>query len=392
MFAPLLEAFIDSSRLPPPPPNKKPLVLWIRQGENEADFKDWLFYKILGQRYNLSRAPNDYVCYLGGHHRSLEELGRILKIPTKRIAYIGENERIDFNVYDFGIGFDDLEFNDRYLRVPLYYQAIWWCSEIAITCANSPFKQAKLENLAFGPSKNSTPIDFRTTYPQIDSLVREQSDPFKREFASFVASNINAPVRNALYQIFNTYKPVAGGGGVFNTIGSLVQNKREFLSGYKFNLCPENSQGLGYTTEKIVDAYFAHTIPIYWGNPQVAKDFNPKSFVNVHDFEDFQEALDFVRYLDTHKNAYLDMLYSHPLNIYGNKHRFYKDLSFSKILSFLQNALECPYIYHECTNLINLLYQEQNNEKQEAPKELTGRQHLAIAFNKLLQKVRRVLT
>ncbi|WP_285693457.1 glycosyltransferase family 10 domain-containing protein, partial [Helicobacter ailurogastricus] len=148
----------------------------------------------------------------------------------------------------------------------------------------------------------------------------------------------------------NTPPQPRGGGGVFNTIGHLVQNKHEFISGYKFNLCFENSIGLGYTTEKIIDAYFAHTIPIYWGNPEVAKDFNPKSFVNVHDFKDFKEALDFIRYLDTHNNAYLDMLHAHPLNTYEGKPRFYQDLSFSKILNFLQNAIECPHLYHEHTS------------------------------------------
>ncbi|PUD13967.1 fucosyltransferase, partial [Helicobacter pylori] len=94
--------------------------------------------------------------------------------------------------------------------------------------------------------------------------------------------------------------------------GYKVKNKNEFLSQYKFNLCFENSQGYGYVTEKILDAYFSHTIPIYWGSPSVAKDFNPKSFVNVHDFKNFDEAIDYIKYLHAHQNAYLDMLYENP--------------------------------------------------------------------------------
>ncbi|BCZ16800.1 hypothetical protein NHP190003_00820 [Helicobacter sp. NHP19-003] len=257
------------------------------------------------------------------------------------------------------MGFDDLEFGDRYLRLPLYYQALHWFSQL------------------------TTNPTFNTTHPQIDSLAREQSDPLKRGFASFVASNPNAPARNAFYKELNAYKP---GGGVFNTIGSLVQNKHEFISGYKFNLCFENSLGLGYTTEKIVDAYFAHTIPIYWGNPKVAKDFNPKSFVNVHDFKDFKEALDFIRYLDTHDNAYLDMLYAHPLNTYNGKPRFHQDLSFAKILEFLQNAIECPQLYHEQNNLMNPIYALREGDSIHA---YSGRQHLAMALKKLLGKTKR---
>ncbi|WP_121020797.1 glycosyltransferase family 10 domain-containing protein [Helicobacter vulpis] len=134
---------------------------------------------------------------------------------------------------------------------------------------------------------------------------------------------------------------------MFNTTGTRVENKSEFLSQYKFNLCFENSRGHGYTTEKIIDAYFAHTIPIYWGNPAVALDFNPKSFVNVHDFKDFKEALDYIRYLDTHDNAYLDMLHAHPLNSTEGRPRFYQDLSFAKILAFLQNAIASSETYHD---------------------------------------------
>ncbi|WP_241893343.1 glycosyltransferase family 10 domain-containing protein, partial [Helicobacter pylori] len=103
----------------------------------------------------------------------------------------------------------------------------------------------------------------------------------------------------------------------------------------------------GYVTEKIIDAYFSHTIPIYWGSPSVAKDFNPKSFVNVHDFKDFDEAIDYVRYLHTHPNAYLDMLYENPLNTLDGKAYFYQDLSFEKILDFFKTILENDTIYHK---------------------------------------------
>ncbi|GAA9959911.1 hypothetical protein VN0918_12580 [Helicobacter pylori] len=78
----------------------------------------------------------------------------------------------------------------------------------------------------------------------------------------------------------------------------------------------------------------------------MAKDFNPKSFVNVHDFKNFDEAIDYVRYLHTHQNAYLDMLYENPLNTIDGKAGFYQDLSFEKILDFFKNILENDTIYH----------------------------------------------
>ncbi len=187
---------------------------------------------------------------------------------------------------------------------------------------------------------------FKEDHPKLCSVVKGESDPFKRGFASFVAGNANAPMRNAFCEALNSVEPVTGGGAVKNTLGYNVTNKSEFLSQYKFNLCFENAQGYGYVTEKIIDAYFSHTIPIYWGSPSVAQDFNPKSFVNVHDFKDFDGAIDYIRYLHTHENAYLDMLYENPLNVIDGKACFYQDLSFKKILDFFKTILENDTIYH----------------------------------------------
>jgi len=74
--------------------------------------------------------------------------------------------------------------------------------------------------------------------------------------------------------------------------------KYEFLSRYKFSVAFENQSVTNYTTEKILHAFVAGSIPIYWGNPQVARLFNPKSFINCHDFANFAEVLEWVRAVD----------------------------------------------------------------------------------------------
>ncbi|WP_143440783.1 glycosyltransferase family 10 domain-containing protein [Helicobacter suis] len=334
----LIQCGYHKQNQPPPPLN---LAICYPWSENQlTGFKESFFYYILNSAYdiNLSRTPPCDIVFETILHKQ-----ESLNFPQKRIGFTGENMRINFDIYDFGMGFDDLTFGERYLRVPLYYLQLYSLAHIAINF-DSPFDSpfVRLPHEENIPSSCS----FKDLYPTLDALIREQTDPLKRAFASFVASNPNAPMRNACYQELNTYAPVASGGRVFNTLDKPISNKAEFLSQYKFNLCFENSKGFGYTTEKIIDAYFAHTIPIYWGNPAVAKDFNPKSFINVHDFKDFTEALDFIRYLDTHDNAYLDMLHAHPLNSVNGKPQFYQDLSFAKILAFLQRAIDCKEVYH----------------------------------------------
>ncbi|WP_187864088.1 glycosyltransferase family 10 domain-containing protein [Helicobacter pylori] len=345
MFQPLLDAFIESAsikkKLPLnlPPPLKIAVANWFN---GPKEFKASVLYFILKQRYKiiLHQNPNEPSDLVFGN--PLGQARKILSYQnTKRVFYTGENEAPNFNLFDYAIGFDELNFNDRYLRMPLYYAYLHYKAEI-VNDTTSPYK---LKANSLYALKKPT-HHFKENHPNLCAVVNNESDPLKRGFASFVASNANAPVRNAFYEALNSIEPVASGGSVKNTLGYNVKNKNEFLSQYKFNLCFENSQGYGYVTEKILDAYFSHTIPIYWGSPSVAKDFNPKSFVNVHDFNNFDEAIDYIKYLHAHQNAYLDMLYENPLNTIDGKAGFYQNLSFEKILDFFKTILENDTIYH----------------------------------------------
>ncbi|MDU9772864.1 fucosyltransferase, partial [Helicobacter pylori] len=127
------------------------------------------------------------------------------------------------------------------------------------------------------------------------------------------------------------------------------------------------------------------TIPIYWGSPSVAKDFNPKSFVNVCDFKDFDEAIDYVRYLHTHKNAYLDMLYENPLNTLDGKAYFYQNLSFKKILDFFKTILENDTIYHCDAHNYSALHRDLNEPLVSIDDLRVNYDDLRVNYERLLQ-------
>ncbi|AHA89874.1 glycosyltransferase family 10 domain-containing protein [Helicobacter pylori] len=344
MFQPLLDAFIESAPIKKITSKSPPLKIAVANWWGGAEeFKKSALYFILSQRYKITlhQNPKKHADIVFGN--PLGSARKILSYQNaKRVFYTGENEVPNFNLFDYAIGFDELDFNNRYLRMPLYYDRLHHKAE-SVNDTTAPYKLK--DNSLYALKKPSH--KFKENHPNLCALINNEIDPLKRGFASFVASNANAPIRNAFYDALNSIEPVTGGGSVRNTLGYKVKNKSEFLSQYKFNLCFENSQGYGYVTEKIIDAYFSHTIPIYWGSPSVAKDFNPKSFVNVHDFNNFDEAIDYVRYLHTHPNAYLDMLYENPLNTIDGKAYFYQDLSFKKILDFFKTILENDTIYHK---------------------------------------------
>lgn len=55
----------------------------------------------------------------------------------------------------------------------------------------------------------------------------------------------------------------------------------DLLSEYKFVLCGENAFHAGYITEKVFNAFFARTIPIYSGPPDTLRYLNPSAAVLI---------------------------------------------------------------------------------------------------------------
>jgi hypothetical protein len=65
-------------------------------------------------------------------------------------------------------------------------------------------------------------------------------------------------------------------------------------------------------TEKILHAYYAKTIPIYWGSPTITADFNPLSFINVNNFHDLDAVVDYVKMIDNDDDLYNRILAASP--------------------------------------------------------------------------------
>ncbi len=86
------------------------------------------------------------------------------------------------------------------------------------------------------------------------------------------------------------------------------QDKVDFLRSYKFTVAFENESYPGYTTEKIYHSMLAGSIPIYWGNPRISEDFNPKSFVNVHDYWSLSAAIRRIKQIDNDDALYREYL------------------------------------------------------------------------------------
>ena len=63
---------------------------------------------------------------------------------------------------------------------------------------------------------------------------------------------------------------------------------------YKFVFAIENKKVDGYVTEKIMNAFHAGCIPIYWGSSNINDLFNKKAYINLNDFNSMDDCVDYV--------------------------------------------------------------------------------------------------
>lgn len=107
---------------------------------------------------------------------------------------------------------------------------------------------------------------------------------------------------------------VDSGEKVLNNIGGPVPDKLAFIQDYKFVLAFENEMQDGYTTEKILEPAFKDCIPIYWGNKSIHLDFNPKRFINYHDFSSEEALINKIIEIDENPELAVEMLMNPILN------------------------------------------------------------------------------
>lgn len=236
-------------------------------GFNHSDNE---FIDILRKRYDVKLSDNpDYLFYSGFGYEHLD-------YKCIRIFYTGECQTPDFNQCDYAIGFDRLQFGDRYLRIPLYM-----------------LFQYKKDFLALQQHKPYSP-----------KVLKD-----KTGFCNFVYSNCFAQdERTQMFELLSQYKKVDSGGRYRNNIGGAVKDKKAFQEKYKFTIAFENTSCDGYATEKITEAFAAGTIPIYYGDPYIAEDFDEGAFVNCHRYNSFEEVVERVKEIDQDDQLYMRML------------------------------------------------------------------------------------
>jgi len=208
------------------------------------DPRDNYFTRLLSQRYDVTVCETpDFLIHScigrGRHdHRGFDGV---------RIFYTGENVPADWLSTDWAFTFEH-DAHPRHFRLP------HWPFYVA------PHALVKAANV------------------DVEGILAT-----KTRFCGFVVSNPLCRVRNEFFRRLSRYRPVDSGGRVMNTLGHRVADKQAFLAECRFTIAFENESHPGYTSEKIAEPMLVNSIPIYWGDPLIGRDFDTRSFLSAHD-------------------------------------------------------------------------------------------------------------
>lgn len=235
-----------------------------------------------------------------------------------RIFFSGENASPDFNYCDYAISFDSITYNDRYLEYKV-------------------FTDDDMVYDALHKHENISEADFA-----------------KREnFCNFIVGNSTAmPERKALFDTINEYKTVSSAGTYLNNTGFVADNyekKLAFQRTCRFSVTCESVSQCGFVTEKILHAFAAGTVPVYYGDSDVTKIFNPKAFINCHDFDSFDDVIKEIDRIENNPPLWAEMV-SAPAFLDGEyidkKHREFEAFLFNIMNQDYEKAFRRPLKYH----------------------------------------------
>ena len=166
-------------------------------------------------------------------------------------------------------------------------------------------------------------------HSNLESYMRENCTP-KTRFCNYVSQHPGQTSREEFCKKLMQYKHVDCPGNSLNNMRFpqptfdttlYVENSRpqfieklHFLKDYKFTIAFENAfyGPYNYITEKIAHPLAVGSIPIYRGCAEIADYYNPKAFINCHDYPDFDAVIEHVKEVDNNPELYAEYLNAPP--------------------------------------------------------------------------------
>ena len=265
------------------------MKVWFTSFWGKFDPYDNIFTYVLSQKYDVIVTPDDPDIVISNHF--------IERYQNAKMVYFSGEPFYDIGVNDYALTPFYID-EPNYFRVPLF-----------LLYAYEYYK-----------------CGFTSSY---DEILNKKSfiDPSildnKPGFCAYVARGPGGPEskRTSFFEKLSEYDIVSSMGDHLNnaphipgesgTITGSI-NKCDILKYFKFTMAFENCMSyngkIGYTTEKIFEPMMALSIPIYWGNSEIYKDFNTKSFINWNDYGSDEKVIERIIEIDKDNDLYMDYM------------------------------------------------------------------------------------
>lgn len=271
------------------------------------DYHNHSVYKVLADRYDIDTVSEPDFIFCACFGKPYE----YMKYDCVRILLNGEFIQPNFQQFDYVLSYDHILFGDRYFRYPLYFDHL--------------------------------------EYPHLDRLrepitEEEAWDILKSKeyFCNFIfAHQTKNNIRESIFLELNKYKHVDSFGTYMNnqpdgkTVKARKGGKPEVLKKSKFTIACESLAYPGFTTEKIGNAIFNYSIPIYYGDPLLDEIFNSEAVINYDDFGSVEGVVNRVIELDKNDDLFIETLMKSPTN-----DPEYASKEFEKLKAFLYNIFD----------------------------------------------------
>lgn len=268
---------------------------------------NYIWCKYLRNNYNIVVTDNpDYLLVntMGDAYDFLKQKCKV------RILITRENLTPDFNLFDYAVTPYPITFLDRHFYYPQFLQ--------------TPYDPKDLIN------------GFK--FCTIDDLRK------KDRFANFIFSHDSRDnERSIFFELLSNYKKVDSVGTYLNNqedkyrVIHINSTKTDFQKRCKFTICFESVNQYGFATEKITDAIYSRTIPIYCGSKTIYDVFNKSSIIDVSDYDSYEDVVNKIIELDNNDDAYLNMLNVSPII----NPQFILEMN-NNICSFFKNIFDQP--------------------------------------------------
>ena len=276
------------------------------------------FYKILSKKYKVEiDSKNPDIIFFSNLHCDPNGIDHYTKQPmltkgtpnSKRVFISGEaapdyENKLNHNVYV--LGYEKIN-HKNYLRLPTY-----------VLDAFTLHNEGGMFEDAFGwitKSRNAEKIISQKKH--FCSVVQGSDQPERGKMFDLIEEEYwiksSGPWRGKSGLDLDRLKYHRLNKYIGRIDGLTYVDKVNFFKDCYFNIAFHWCCLPYMIQEKIIHAFAADTIPIFWGNTKIEEEgFNPPAFINTHSYSSFEECFAHIKeiYLD-HKK--LKSMYSEPI-------------------------------------------------------------------------------